>query len=447
MFKKVLVANRGEIAVRVIRALHELGIEAVAVYSEPDADSMHVHKADEAYLLGPAPSRESYLNIPRIIEVAQKAHVDAIHPGYGFLSENPDFATVCQAFGFVFIGPDPQSIAAMGLKQEARVTMLRAGVPVVPGSEGAVESEAEALRVADAIGYPVLLKAAAGGGGRGIRIARQPDDLRRAWDQARSEAESTFGRADVYVEKYLVEPRHVEFQILADRHGHVVHLGERDSSIQRRRQKLLEETPSTALDDALRARMAAAAIAAAKAVNYVNAGTVEFLVDEDRNFYFIEMNTRIQVEHTITEMVTGIDLVQQQIRIAAGEPLGFGQEDVQPRGVAMECRINAEDPTTLLPSPGVILAYQPPSGPGIRVDDCAHAGFAVTPYYDSMIAKLVAWAPTRPEVLARMRRALDEYWIEGIKTTIPVHQRLLTDARFQAGDYHTEFLEEMLRGS
>jgi len=447
MFKKILVANRGEIALRVIRAAHELGIEAVAVYSEPDADSLHVHHADEAYLLGPAPSSESYLNIPRLMEIAQKAHVDAIHPGYGFLSENPDFATVCQAFGFVFIGPDPQSIAAMGLKQEARATMIRAGVPVVPGTEGTVTSEEQALRAAAEIGYPVLVKAAAGGGGRGIRIARNDDDLRRALDQARSEAQSTFGRGDVYLEKYLEHPRHVEFQIMADRHGHIVHLGERDSSIQRRRQKLLEETPSTVLDDDLRARMAAAAISAAAAVDYVNAGTVEFLVDSDRNFYFIEMNTRVQVEHTVTEMVTGIDIVQEQIRIAAGEPLSFRQEDVQFRGAAMECRINAEDPVTLLPSPGVILAYQAPGGPGIRVDDCTHAGYAVTPYYDAMIAKLVAWAPTRAEVLARMRRALNEYWIDGIKTTIPVHQRLLADARFQAGQYHTEFLEELLRGS
>jgi acetyl-CoA carboxylase biotin carboxylase subunit len=444
LYAKVLVANRGEIAVRIIRACREMGIRSVAVYSEADADALHVRLADEAHLIGPPPATESYLNIPRLLEVAAEARVDAVHPGYGFLSENSHFASVCRAWGFDFIGPEPETIERMGLKSAARDRMRAAGVPVIPGTQGAVEDEEEALRTAAEIGYPVLVKAAAGGGGRGIRAADSPEALRSAMEAAAREAAASFGSGEVYVEKLLREPRHVEFQILADRHGGVAHLFERESSLQRRRQKILEEALSPCIggDAELRARMAEAALAAARAVDYVGAGTVEFLVDAERNFYFIEMNTRIQVEHPTTEMVTGVDIVKEQIRVAAGEPLGFRQEDLRPNGWSIECRINAEDPDNrFLPSPGTISGWEPPSGPWVRVDEGAYAGYTVQPYYDSLLAKLVAWGRDRDEAIRRAARALEEFRVDGIRTTIPLHRRLMEEEDFLAGRYHTGWLE------
>ncbi len=442
MYRRILIANRGEIAVRVIRACRELGIATVAVYSEADEDSLHVRMADEAVAIGPPPATQSYLNVAKIIEVAAHAGVDAIHPGYGFLSENPYFAAMCKSWGIDFIGPEADSIERMGVKTAARARMQEAGVPVVPGTPGTVSGEQEALKAAAEIGYPVLVKAAAGGGGRGIRTARNEEELLQAVTGAGREAGSSFGNADLYLEKLLVDPRHVELQVLADRHGHVVHVLERDSSIQRRRQKILEEAPSPALDPATRERMGAAAVAAASAVDYVGAGTIEFLLDRDGRFYFIEMNTRIQVEHPTTEMITGIDLVREQILVCGGEPMSFRQEDVHPRGWAIECRINAEDPDNrFLPSPGLITVWEPPCGPWVRIDEGVRAGQRVQPFYDSLLAKLICWGADRPQAVARMRRALDEFVVEGVKTTLPLHRRILADAEFQAGDYHTGWLE------
>ncbi|QSO45879.1 acetyl-CoA carboxylase biotin carboxylase subunit [Alicyclobacillus mengziensis] len=443
MFKRVLVANRGEIAVRVIRACRELGIETVAIFSEADADSLHVQLADEAYCIGPTPSKQSYLHIPSIMSVATLTGVDAIHPGYGFLAENSDFAEVCEQCGITFIGPSAYAIETMGDKSVAKDTMKAAGVPTVPGSDGLLQTPEEALAIAEEIGYPVIIKATAGGGGKGIRIVRDPDSLRQAVITAQHEAETAFGNAGVYLEKYIERMRHVEIQVMADRHGNAVHLGERDCSVQRRLQKLVEESPCPVLSEETRQKMGAAAVAAAKAVDYVGAGTIEFIYSDDGSFYFMEMNTRIQVEHPVTEWVTGFDLVREQILVATGEPLSFSQEEVVLRGHAMECRINAEDPAKgFMPTPGRITEYLPPGGIGVRVDSAAFPGYFVPPYYDSMIAKLIVWAPTRELAIARMSRALSEFRIEGVKTTIPFHIALLQNELFQAGDVTTRFLEE-----
>ncbi|GAW30533.1 acetyl-CoA carboxylase biotin carboxylase subunit [Carboxydocella sp. JDF658] len=438
MFKKILIANRGEIAVRIIRACHELDIATVAVYSEADAHSLHVQLADEAYCLG---GPRSYLKAEKIIEVAVKAGAQAVHPGYGFLAENADFARRCAENGLVFIGPSPEAIEAMGDKAVARETMIKAGVPVVPGSEAIIESEAEALKLATRMGFPVLLKAAAGGGGRGMRIVRQKSEFAEAWRAARSEAQTWFNNPDVYLEKYLENCRHIEFQILADNHGNVVYLGERDCSVQRRNQKLIEEAPSPALSSRLREIMGGVAVRAAQAVNYSGAGTVEFLLTRDGDFYFMEMNTRIQVEHPVTEMITGIDLIKEQIRIAAGEPLGYEQKDIQIRGHAIECRINAEDPfNNFLPNPGTITFYRPPGGFGVRLDSAAYQGYTITPFYDSMIGKLIVWGHDRQEAIQRMRRCLKEFLIEGVTTTIPFHLQVLDNFYFQKGEVYTNFL-------
>ncbi|SHF58208.1 acetyl-CoA carboxylase, biotin carboxylase subunit [Desulfofundulus australicus DSM 11792] len=445
MFKKILIANRGEIALRIIRACREMGIKTVLVYSEADRDSLPVRMADEAYCIGPAPASRSYLNITNIISTAMVSGADAIHPGYGFLAENAGFAEICESCGLTFIGPPASAMEKMGAKAVARETVLKAGVPVVPGSPGVLRDVQEALEVAEKIGYPVLVKASAGGGGRGMRVAHGPEDLIQAVQMAQAEAQAAFGNPQVYVEKYVEEPRHIEFQILGDRYGHMVHLGERDCSIQRRNQKMIEESPSTALTPELRQKMGEMAIKAAQAVGYYSAGTVEFLLDKHQNFYFIEMNTRIQVEHPVTEMVTGIDLIKEQIRLAAGEPLGYNQEDIQIRGWAIECRINAEDPArNFAPSPGVITAYLPPGGPGIRLDSAAYPGWKVPPHYDSLIAKLVAWGQDREEAIARMQRALGEFVIEGIKTTIPFHQRVLHNAFFRRGEIYTNFIQRRI---
>ncbi|SHJ10757.1 acetyl-CoA carboxylase biotin carboxylase subunit [Desulfofundulus thermosubterraneus] len=445
MFKKILIANRGEIALRIIRACREMGIKTVVVYSEADRDSLPVRMADEAYCIGPAPAAKSYLNITNIISAAIVSGADAIHPGYGFLAENAGFAEICESCGLTFIGPPASAMEKMGAKAVARETVLKAGVPVVPGSPGVLRDVQEALEVAEEIGYPVLVKASAGGGGRGMRVAQGPEDLIRAVQTAQTEAQAAFGNAQVYVEKYVDEPRHIEFQILGDKHGNIVHLGERDCSIQRRNQKMIEESPSTALTPELRRKMGEMAVRAARAVGYCNAGTVEFLLDKHQNFYFIEMNTRIQVEHPVTEMVTGIDLIKEQIRLAAGEPLGYTQEDIQIRGWAIECRINAEDPArNFTPSPGLISAYLPPGGPGIRLDSAAYPGWKVPPHYDSMIAKLIAWGQDRDEAIARMQRALGEFIIEGIKTTIPFHQRVLHNAFFRRGEIYTNFIQRRI---
>ena len=441
MFKKILIANRGEVALRIIRACKELGITSVAVYSEADKDAIHVKLADEAYCIGPASSNESYLSIPDLISVAEIAGVDAIHPGYGFLSENADFAEVCDDCGFKFIGPSAENIQKMGDKSIARETMIEAGVPVVPGTEGALKDGDAALEIAEDIGYPVIVKASYGGGGRGMRIANNKDELMDAINTAKSEAEAAFGNPEVYLEKYVEEPRHVEFQILADEHGNIVHLGERDCSIQRRHQKLIEEAPSPAIDQDLREEMGQAAIRAAEAVDYFNAGTVEMLLDKHDNFYFIEMNTRIQVEHPVTEMITGIDIVKEQIRIAEGEKLGYGQEDIEFDGAAIECRINAEDPDKdFRPSPGKITDYVIPGGFGTRVDSAAYQGYLIPPYYDSMVAKLIAWGNDREEARKRMLRSLEEFKIGGIKTTIPFHREVLSHDVFISGNFDTGFI-------
>ncbi len=445
MFNKILIANRGEIALRIIRACKEMDIRTVAVYSEADRDSLPVRFADEAFCIGPPPSGRSYLNKANIISAAEVSGADAIHPGYGFLAENADFAEICESCGIKFIGPSPEALQKMGDKAVARESVLKAGVPVVPGTEGVIRDSEEAVRVAKEIGYPVIIKASAGGGGKGMRIAQSKHDLIKALQTAQSEAEAAFGSGEVYIEKYVEEPRHIEFQILADNYGNTVYLGERDCSIQRRNQKLLEEAPSSAVTPELRRKMGEMAVRAAKAVNYSNAGTVEFLLDKHNNFYFIEMNTRIQVEHPVTELVTGIDLIKEQIRLAAGEKLGYTQKDVTINGWAMECRINAEDPgRNFMPSPGKITGYHAPGGMGVRVDSAVFEGYQIPPYYDSMISKLIVWGKDRNEAIARMRRALEEYVIEGVKTTIPFHLRILDNAFFRRGDFYTNFIQRRL---
>jgi len=441
MFKKILIANRGEIACRIIWACKELDIKTVAVFSEADRDALHVRYADEAFCIGPAPSAQSYLNIPALISTAEITNVDAIHPGYGFLAENPYFAEVCEACNITFIGPTPQVIRLMGDKAEARRTMAAAGVPVIPGSAGVIEDEAIAFEEAQRIGYPVLIKATAGGGGRGMRVAHTPDELSVAYQTARAEAEAAFKNSSVYLERYIERPRHIEIQVLADNHGNVVHLGERECSIQRRHQKLMEESPSPAVSYELRQEMGSVAVKACRQTGYNNAGTIEFLLDEQNNFYFMEMNTRIQVEHPVTEMVTIADLIAAQIRIAAGEDLGFTQDEVIFVGHAIECRINAEDPDTFAPSPGRITTLNLPSGPGVRMDTAIYAGYFVPPNYDSLVAKLIVHSRTRDRAIARMRRALEATVIEGIKTTIPLHLKILNDPDFQAGNLSTHFMD------
>ena len=443
MFSKILVANRGEIAVRVIRACKELGIRTVAIYSEADEAALHVRLADEAVCVGPASSARSYLNIPNIMSAALLTGAEAIHPGYGYLAERARFAEICEDHGIEFIGPKPWTIEIMGDKAAAKKAMEAAGVPVITGSDGPVESDNEALRVAREIGYPVIVKAATGGGGKGMRVVHCQEDFLRALNLARAEADAAFGNGEVYIEKFIDKPRHVEIQIAADRHGNVVHLGERECSLQRRQQKILEEAPCIALTPKLRQAMGEAAVAGAKAVEYVNTGTVEFLVDQDGQFYFMEMNTRIQVEHPVTEMITGIDLVKEQLRIAAGERLSFSQDDVTLRGHAIECRINAENPEAgFIPSPGVISAYHAPGGMGVRVDSSIYPGWEVSPFYDPMIAKIIAWGRNREEAIARMEAALSEMVIEGIATSIPFHLELLRDEGFRSGRFHTKYIEE-----
>ena len=444
MFKKVLIANRGEIALRVILACREMGIRTVAVYSEADESSLHVRFADEDVCIGPPRASDSYLNVPAIISAAEITGADAIHPGYGFLSESAYLAEVCEACHIKFIGPGPQVIRLMGDKARARRAMKKAGVPVLPGSEGTLESEEQALKVAADIGYPVLIKATAGGGGRGMRVVRNASEFSRSYRTASREAEAAFGVPDLYVEKYLENPRHIEFQVLGDHFGHVVHLGERECSVQRRHQKLIEESPSPAISARTRKAMGALVVEAARAVQYASAGTFEFLMDGEGKFYFMEANTRLQVEHGVTELVTGVDMVKEQIRVAAGEALAFRQGDVVFRGHAIECRVNAEDPLTFVPSPGTIHAFAAPGGPGIRVDTAMHAEATVTPYYDSMIAKIMAHGRDRDEALARMRRALEMTVIEGIRTSIPLHLRILADPDFQAGRITTAFMERFL---
>jgi len=444
VFKKVLIANRGEIALRVIRACKELGIATVAIHSEADALSLHVRAADEKVCVGPADSALSYRNIPNVLSAAEITGVDAIHPGYGFLSENAHFAEVCESIGIKFIGPSSENIALMGDKAKAREIVAKRGLPVTPGSPGELRSEEDALQAAMKIGFPVIIKATAGGGGRGMRVVNRAEDLGRAFQAAQAEAKSTFSNDGVYLERYFLEPRHIEVQIMADQHGRVIHLGERDCSIQRRHQKLVEETPSPVVDDKLRREIGRVAVEAVKAAHYSNIGTVEFLLDKDQKFYFMEVNTRIQVEHPITEMVTGIDLIKEQIRLAAGHPLSFRQQDVVFTGHSLECRINAEDPEKFTPSPGVITKYSPPGGFGVRVDSAMESGSTVVPYYDSMIAKLITHGRNRQESIARMKRSLSEFVIEGIKTTIPLHRRILDDSDFQKGHVSTTFLERFL---
>jgi acetyl-CoA carboxylase biotin carboxylase subunit len=445
VFGKVLVANRGEIALRVMRTCRELGIATVAIFSEADKDALHVQYADEAYNVGPAPASKSYLHIPHIIEIANKAGVEAIHPGYGFLAENPHFASVCQAWGIEFIGPSSEAIEEMGFKEVARKKMIEAGVPVIPGTDHVISDPDQAALHADEVGYPVLIKAAAGGGGRGIRIAHNEKELLQAVETAQREARSAFNNDSVYLEKYLERPRHVEFQILSDKHGNMIHLGERESSLQRRLQKVVEEAPCTAVTPELREEMSAAALRAARAANYTGAGTVEFLLDEQQRFYFIEMNARIQVEHPVTELVTGVDIVKEQLLAAYGEPLSVDQSDVELSGAAIECRISAEDPENdFLPSPGKITDYQVPGGFGVRVDSALYTGYTVQPYYDSLVAKIIVWGSNRSEAIARMQRALQEFKLKGIKTTIPLHQQLMEHPDFRDGRVHTRFLEDVI---
>ena len=440
MFKKVLIANRGEIALRVVRVCKQFGIKTVAVYSTADRDSLHVRFADEAVCIGPPNSRESYLKIPRIIAAAEITGADAIHPGYGFLAENAAFAEICDSSGITFIGPTPEMIRAMGDKAVAKETMKNAGVPVVPGSEGVVKTAGEGLEIARAIGLPVIIKAVAGGGGRGMRIVREESEFETAFKIAQHEAEQGFNNPDVYIEKYVDQPRHVEIQVFGDRHGNVIHFGERDCSVQRRHQKLIEEAPSPVVDDELRTRMGEAAVRGCKSVNYLNAGTVEFLVDKDRNFYFMEMNTRIQVEHPVTEQVTGHDLIKLQFRVAAGERLP--KKKIVPRGHAIECRVNAEDPAAgFRPSPGRIKDFHIPGGFGVRVDTHAYTDYVVPPYYDSLIAKLIVYAQTREGAIQKMAGALEEFVIEGIKTTVPFHRQVMADERFRSGKFDTSFLD------
>jgi acetyl-CoA carboxylase biotin carboxylase subunit len=441
VFKKILIANRGEIALRVIRACKELGVQTVAVYSEADRESLHVRFADDDVCIGPPPSRDSYLKIPRLIAAAEITGADAIHPGYGFLAENAEFAETCAASNIAFIGPTAEQIRVMGDKSAARTAMQAANVPIIPGTPGPVEDVDEALAFSKQIGFPVIIKAAAGGGGKGMRVARDSDEFARSFQLARSEALSAFGSGDVYVEKYLDRPRHIEFQILGDTHGHVIHLGERDCSVQRRHQKLIEEAPSPAVSPDLRQRMGDAAVKGAKAIDYVGAGTIEMLLDEDGSFYFMEMNTRIQVEHPVTEMLTGVDLVKEQIRVAAGMPLSIST--LPPlRGHVIECRVNAEDPARgFQPSPGRIIAFHPPGGPGVRLDTHVYAGYTVPPYYDSLLAKLICEGRDREEARRRMKIALESFIIEGVTTTIPFLARVMDNPRFRAGEVDTKFLE------
>lgn len=442
-FHKVLIANRGEIAVRIIRACREMGISTVAVYSEADRDSLHVKLADEAYCIGPTLSRDSYLNLTNLMSVATLTECDAVHPGYGFLAENADFAEICASCNITFVGPSPEAITKMGDKAVAKQTMKDANVPVIPGSDGLIQDLDEAVMIARQIGYPVIIKATAGGGGKGIRIAENEESLVKQIETAQQEAQKAFGNAGVYLEKYLTGMKHVEIQIIADKHGNAVYLGERDCSIQRRRQKLIEEAPCPVLSAEKRKEMGEAAVRAALAVDYSGAGTLEFLLGQDGQFYFMEMNTRIQVEHPVTEMVTGIDLIQEMISVAEGNPLSFSQNEVVLDGWSIECRINAEDPfRNFMPSPGKIDFYLAPGGPGVRVDSSAYPGYTISPYYDSMIAKLIVWGKTREEAITRMKRALAEFAIEGIHTTIPFHQKLLEHPAFLSGDFDIKFLEE-----
>jgi acetyl-CoA carboxylase biotin carboxylase subunit len=444
MFKKILIANRGEIALRVICACRELGIKTVAVYSEADENSLHVRFADEDVCIGPARSADSYLSVPAVLSAAEITGADAIHPGYGFLAESAYLAEVCEACHIKFIGPAPNVIRLLGDKARARRAMKKAGVPVLPGTDGPVEGEDQALKAAKDLGYPVIIKAVAGGGGRGMRVIRAPQELGRALKTAQREAEAAFGVGDVYIEKYVENPRHVEFQILGDHHGAVVHLGERECSIQRRHQKLIEEGPSVAVTEKMRKKLGGAVVDAARAVQYTNAGTFEFLLDEKGNFYFLEVNTRVQVEHPVTEFITGVDIVKEQIRIAAGERLSFKQGDVTFNGHAIECRVNAEDPDTFAPSPGVIHAFSVPGGPGVRVDTFAHSECTIPPYYDSLIAKIIVHGRDRQEAIARMRRTLEMTVIEGIKTSIPLHLRIIGDPDFVEGRIHTHFMERFM---
>lgn len=446
MFNKVLIANRGEIALRIIRACKEMGIKTVAVYSQADADSLHVRNADTAICIGPAAPGASYLLIDRILSVAAICDVDAIHPGYGFLAENAYFAEACRKHKITFIGPTPEAMRALGDKNTARDTMKRAGVPTTPGSDGLILSESDALKTAHTLGYPVIIKASAGGGGRGMRIAHTDASLIQSYHAAKSEAEIAFGDGALYMEKYLVNPRHIEFQIIADNYGNVVHLGERDCSIQRRQQKLLEESPSPSLNPKLRERMGAAAVKAAKAANYSNVGTIEFLLTDKEEFYFMEMNTRVQVEHPVTEQVTGVDIIKEQIRVAAGEKLSFRQKDIKVTGHAIECRINAENPSrNFAPCPGLVKLFVPAGGPGVRVDTHVYTGYRIPPYYDSMIAKLIVVGADREQALARCRRALDEFIVEGVSTTIPFSQLIMSNKDFIAGHYDTGFIERMMQ--
>jgi acetyl-CoA carboxylase biotin carboxylase subunit len=442
MFRKILIANRGEIALRVLCACRELGIPTVAVYSEADRNSLHVRFADEAVCIGPPRSSESYLNIPQVISAAEITNVDAIHPGYGFLSENANFAEVCEASHITFIGPSPDVIRMMGEKDRARREMAAAGLPIIPGSDGVVGGENEAVKVAKEIGYPLMIKAAEGGGGRGMRVVRNAEELLPAFQTARMESEQAFGSPNVYFEKLIERPRHIEFQVLGDRHGNVVHLRERECSIQRRHQKLLEESPSTAVDAATREEIGGRVVKALQRVGYSSAGTVEFLREESGKLYFIEMNARIQVEHPVTEMISGVDLIKAQIRVAAGQKLEEAIGAIEFRGHAIECRINAEDPETFTPSAGRITAFRVPGGPGVRVDTHAYADAVIPPYYDSLVAKLICLGRDRAEAVARMRRALDQFVVEGIKTTIPLHHRILTDPDFLAGRFDTGFLDK-----
>src|SRR5690625_340582 len=444
LIKKLLIANRGEIAVRIIRACKEMGIESVAVYSEADKDALHVQLADEAYCVGPKLSKDSYLNITNIMSIATLTNVDAIHPGYGFLAENVDFAEICNECNITFVGPSPEAIQKMGIKDVARETMEKAGVPIVPGSNGILENEEEAMEVAKDIGYPVIIKATAGGGGKGIRVARDEQELLNGIRITQKEAETAFGNPGVYLEKFIEDFRHVEIQVLADKHGHVVHVGERDCTIQRRLQKLIEESPSPGITKEIRKKMGEAAVKAAKAVNYVGAGTIEFIFDRSsKTFYFMEMNTRIQVEHPVTEMVTGIDLIKEQIKIANNESIAFSQEDIEFEGWSIECRINAEDSfNNFMPSPGTVKMYLTPGGPGVRIDSAVYQGYSIPPYYDSMVAKLITYGSSREEAIQTMKRALDEFIVEGVKTTIPFHSAIMDYQVFKSGEFNTNFLEE-----
>ncbi len=444
MFKKILIANRGEIALRIIWACHELGIRTVAVHSDVDRDSLHVRFADEDICIGPARNSDSYLNVSAIIAAAEITGADAIHPGYGFLAENAHFAEVCAECGITFIGPPADVIRQMGDKSVARSKMKEAGVPVLPGSEGTIETAEEAIELAQSIGFPIIVKASAGGGGRGMRVVEEEEELQPAIETARAESAAAFGVPDIYIEKYLRRPRHIEFQVLGDQQGNIVHLFERECSIQRRHQKIIEEAPSMALSEALRADMGSASVRACKAVGYHNAGTIEFLLDEDGSYYFMEMNTRIQVEHPVTENVAGVDLIKEQIRVAAGETLGYGQDDLSINGWSIEARITAEDPWTFAPSPGRITTFHPPGGPGIRLDTAAYAGYTMLPYYDSMVGKLIARGRTRTDVISRLKRGLDFFVIEGIKTNVPLLAEIVRDDDFVAGRLSTRFMPEFL---